>query len=63
MARRSRLSAPTHPIWLIAVILGLLGILVHWHVIPALAPMRPYDFWLMTIGWALLVLGTVMRGL
>lgn len=62
MARKSRLSAPTHPIWLIAVILGVLGILVHLHVVPALAPMRPYEFWLVTAGWAALVLGTAMRG-
>lgn len=62
MARKSRLSAPSHPIWLIAVILGVLGILVHLRIIPALSPLSRYDFWLVVVGWGLLVVGTALRG-
>jgi len=63
MARRSsQLNAPTRVVWIIALVLGLVGILVHLHVltVPVLVP---YAFWLVTIAFVLLLIATVARGL
>ena len=55
-----KLSAPTQPIWLIAVILGVVGILGHLMPIAAVAP---YSFVLVCIGFVLLALGCMLKGL
>ncbi len=55
-----KLSAPTQPVWLIAVILGVVGILGHYLPIAAVAP---YSFILVTIGFILLALGCMLKGL
>jgi hypothetical protein len=63
MARMHRqLNPPTRPVWIIAVILGLLSILLHYHVIhiPALAR---HDFLLLVCAFVLLAIATVARGL
>jgi hypothetical protein len=52
------LSVPTVPVWVIAVILGGIGILSKLTVIPSVTP---YAFWLVTIGFLLLVLGTLLK--
>lgn len=54
------LSAPTLPVWVIAVILGGIGILSKLTVIPSVTP---YAFWLVVIGFLLLVLGTLLKKL
>ncbi len=55
-----KLSKPKVITWWIAVILGVLGILAHVLPIPALVA---YDFWMVAVGFALLVLGTAFKGL
>lgn len=52
-----RLSAPNKVLWLIAVILGVLGILAYLGVLPI-----GYAFWLVTLGFVLLVIGTLFAG-
>ena len=53
-----RLSAPSQIVWVIAVILGIVGILASLGVLPTVAA---YAFWLVVAGWALLVIATLMR--
>ncbi len=57
-----KLSAPMFSTWLIAVIIGVIGILQHFHVlhIDALAQ---YSVHLIIIGFGLLVLATLLRKL
>jgi len=54
------LSAPTKPIWIIAAVLGILGLVGHFVSIPVVTP---YQFWFVTVGWALLTLATILKGL
>ena len=53
-----KLSAPTQPVWWIAVIAGFLGILSEFVTIPEISPNR---FWLVAIGFFLLFLGTTFK--
>jgi hypothetical protein len=55
-----KLSAPSQIVWIIALILGIVGILASMGVVAALAT---YAFWLVVAGWALLLIATVMRGM
>jgi hypothetical protein len=55
-----RLSAPNQTIWVIAVVLGVLGIVANLGVVP---PLAAYAFWLVTIGFVLLVLATLLKGM
>lgn len=55
-----RLSAPTSGTFLVALLLGGLGIAARLGYVPALAP---HAFWLVAGGLALLVLGNLLRGL
>ncbi len=55
-----KLSAPSQIVWIIALILGIVGILASMGVIAALAT---YAFWLVVAGWALLLIATLMRGM
>lgn len=55
-----KLSKPKVITWWIAVILGVVGILSTILPIPALAA---YAFWLLAVGFVLLVLGTALKGL
>jgi hypothetical protein len=55
-------NAPTRGAWIVALILGLLGILLHYHVIVSPALGR-HDFLLLTCAFALLAVATVARGL
>lgn len=55
-----KLSAPTQAVWLIAVILGVIGLLAYVGVIP---PAAPYAFWLIAIAFIMLALATMLKGL
>ncbi len=55
-----KLSAPSQVMWIIALILGILGILASMGVVAALAT---YAFWLVVAGWALLLSATLMRNM
>jgi uncharacterized membrane protein HdeD (DUF308 family) len=56
-----RLSAPKQITWIVALILGVVGILANLASIPVITPV--IGFWLVVAGWALLLLATLMRGL
>ncbi len=53
-----KLSAPKQTTWVLAVIIGGLGILSHF---VAMTTISTYSFWLVVIGFVLLVLGTLYR--
>ncbi len=54
-----KLNAPSQVAWLIAVIVGALGILATLVRIPSVTP---YAFWLVAAGFIILALATVLRG-
>jgi hypothetical protein len=53
------LSAPKQIVWIIALIVGIVGILGYLVDIPAITP--AIAFWLVVVGWALLLIATAMR--
>ena len=55
-----RLNAPTQVAWIIALILGIVGVLATLTTIPVITP--ALGFWLVVAGWALLLIATVLRG-
>ena len=55
-----KLSAPSQIVWVIALILGIVGVLATLGVLPTLAA---YAFWLVVVGWALLLIATLMRNM
>lgn len=55
-----QLSAPKIITWWIAVILGVLGIVAKLVTIPVLSGIA---FWLVVVGFIVLVLGTLLTGL
>ncbi len=55
-----KLSAPLQITWLVAVILGVVGIAAR--VLP-IAALAPNAIWLVGAGFALLALGTLFKGL
>ena len=57
-----RLNAPSSAIWLVALLVGGLGILLRLRVI-SLPGLGVDSFWLVTAGFGLLVLATAMRRL
>lgn len=54
------LNAPKKIIWIIALVLGLLGIIAALVTIPVLSSI---SFWLVAIGWLLLILATYLKGM
>jgi hypothetical protein len=56
-----KLNAPSQTFWLIAVVLGVVGILGKLAIIPA-AIIAGNAFWLVTIGFAILALTTMFKG-
>lgn len=54
-----RLNAPTQVAWIIALILGIVGILANQTTIPVITPVL--GAWLVVAGWALLLIATVLR--
>ena len=57
-----RLNAPSAAIWIVAVLLGGLGILLRLRVV-SLPGLGVDSFWLVTAGFALLVVATALRRL
>jgi hypothetical protein len=55
-----KLSAPKMVVWLIAVILGVLGILGTFIAIPVVSANA---FWFVAVGFILLALATMLKGL
>lgn len=54
-----RLNAPKKIVWLISLILVVLCVIGHFIHIPVVTQ---YQFWGLLIGWALLFLGTTLKG-
>ena len=55
-----KLNAPKQITWIIALILGALGILGTLVEIPIATE---YSFWFLAIGWLLLIIATITKGL
>ncbi len=56
-----KLNAPNQTFWLVAVVLGVLGILGKLAIIPA-AIITGNAFWLVAGGFAILALTTMIKG-
>ena len=56
-----KLSAPKQITWIIALILGIVGILANLVALPVITP--ALGFWLVVVGLALLLIATITRGL
>jgi len=56
-----KFSAPKQITWIIALVLGVAGLLIHLAKISGINP--EIGFWLVVAGWALLLIATVTRGL
>ncbi|MBF0589862.1 MAG: hypothetical protein HQL53_12115 [Magnetococcales bacterium] len=54
------LNAPTKNVFLIAVVLGVLGIVGHFVAIPIVTP---WAFWLLVAGFVLLVVASLVKGI
>ncbi len=57
-----RMNAPRWITWLIALITGVVGILVHQGILK-MAFLAGYGFWLVVIGFGLLILATLFKNL
>lgn len=57
-----RLTPPSRAVWIVALVVGALGILAHQGIfrVPGLG-VQP--FWLVTIGYVLLLIAPLVRGL
>ena len=55
-----RLNAPTKLVWVIALILGLLGFIGMLTSVPLVSENA---FWFVFVGWLLLVLATMLKGM
>jgi protein-S-isoprenylcysteine O-methyltransferase Ste14 len=56
-----KFSAPKQITWIVALILGVVGILANLASIPVITP--AIGFWLVVVGWLLLVIATITHGL
>ena len=56
-----KLTAPATVTWIIAVLIGLLGILLHEDVVHLRLGIE--SFWLVTIAFILLAVASLLRGL
>ena len=56
-----RYSAPKQITWIVALILGVVGILANLASIPVITP--AIGFWLLAAGWALMLIATITKGL
>lgn len=54
-----KLNAPKQIVWIIALVLGILGILGYLIPLPVVTGLA---FWMVTVGFVLLVLGTALKG-
>jgi hypothetical protein len=55
------MTAPTRPVWLISLIVGVIGILIHVRAINVRLGVD--DFWLVAGSLILLLVATLMKGL
>lgn len=55
-----RLNAPKKITWVVALILGIIGVLAHFFKLPPVVDQ--YEFWFLGVGWLLLVLSTWLKG-
>jgi hypothetical protein len=58
-----KLSAPKVVTWLVALILGVVGILIHVGSISIVAVPYGLGFWLVAVAFVLLLVATLMKGL
>ena len=56
-----KLSAPRQITWIIALILGIVGILAQLTSLPVIT--ATIGFWLLVVAWVLLLIAAVTRGL
>jgi len=56
-----KFSAPRQITWIIALILGVVGILANLASVPVITPV--IGFWLLVVGWLLLLIATITHGL
>jgi len=56
-----KLSAPKQVTWIVALILGIVGILATLVTLPVITP--ALGFWLVVVGLVLLLVATITRGL
>jgi hypothetical protein len=56
-----KLSPPKQITWIIALILGIVGILATLVTLPVITP--ALGFWLVVVAWALLLIATITRSL
>ena len=56
-----KLSAPREITWIIALILGVVGILANLTTIPVIT--AAIGFWLLVVAWGLLLIAAITRGL
>jgi hypothetical protein len=57
-----KLSAPKNPTWIIALVAGAAGVLVHYRMVH-FAPLAPYAVFLIVGAWLLLIIATFIKGL
>lgn len=57
-----KMSAPKVLTWVIAVIVGVVGILLKLNIINVIV-LDKFDFLLVTVGFGLLALGNIIKGL
>jgi len=55
-----KLSAPTQIVWIIALVLGIVGIIASFVTIPVLSGLA---FWIVVVAWLILVVSTAMKGI
>lgn len=58
--RKMTLNAPKKNVWLVSVIVGVLGLVGFFVAIPFVST---YAFWFVTVGFALLALSTMLKGM
>ena len=56
-----KLSAPKQVTWIVALILGLVGILANQGILSIVTP--ALGFWLLVAGWVLMLIATITKGL
>ena len=57
MKMKLKLRTPSQIAWIISLILGAVGVIAKFVVIPTVST---YDFWLVAAGWLVLLIATVM---
>lgn len=55
-----KLTPPAFATWFLALLIGLLAVAGKMGYF---APAAPYAFWMMTVAFAMLVLGSLLKGL